>query len=418
MVGILLLVFFIIFLSASFYKASVTLFIWQIVFFNVRITSDYTLNSLIGIFVAVFFASRFFSDKLSFADFPFKKSYSILVLSFILAGIPLKIGYIGKYTAILLLPIIVWFAKDKIRDFWKYLYINLIIFASIITSIGLIELVLGYNPVALWLDFQNIMTFREVGETYVRYDMYRCRSITAWCSTYGVACAFMLICFLFCSYYRRFDYKQRLFIIPLLICLFVGIISSGTRSVYICLFLLFLPLLFKYITNFKYIVLVVIAVCLAYNEYAFLFDSIIDSIVNHEDAGGSSVELRMRQYSIAYRIFMKHPIFGGGIDAIASAMKSNPDLLGAESCIFIILVDRGLFGIWAYVYFNYEMVYFLFTKTKYKILALVPISLFVGKIMSAFVDIYEPYCVFWIIIMMKAIDDFYCEHDYMGKSNI
>ena len=60
---------------------------------------------------------------------------------------------------------------------------------------------MGFNPVALYLESQNIMTFSEVSDEYIRFGMYRCRSLTAWCSTYGVACGFTMIAFLYATYY-------------------------------------------------------------------------------------------------------------------------------------------------------------------------------------------------------------------------
>ena len=121
----------------------------------------------------------------------------------------------------------------------------------------------------------------------------------------------------------------------------------------------------------------------------------------------------MSQYQAAYKYFEKSPLFGNGIGAVGEAIQKTSQLLGAESCIYIIMIDRGLFGFIAYGLFNIQIVLYLFKKRKYRALVFIPIAILTGKIISAFIDINEVYPIFWLSILTKAIDD--CLSECKGK---
>ena len=159
------------------------------------------------------------------------------------------------------------------------------------------------------------------------------------------------------------------------------------------------------------LLLVIIAVVYFNNQE--LFDEIIDSFIHSDEAGGSSVEMRQSQFQAAYNYFIRHPLFGNGIGAVGKAMQKNAQLLGAESCIYIIMIDRGLFGFLAYGLFNIQMIWYLYKNRKYRVIMFIPIAILIGKIISAFIDINEVYPIFWISILVKATDDYIFEN--VGK---
>lgn len=211
MVGIALFVIFSIFLFKSFYKACVVILIWQLVFLHITIGNNYTLNSLLGIIAMLAWVLTGHISDIKWKSIPFRKGYLLMFLSFIFAGIQMKIGGIGSLLSTFLLPLIFWISRDKIKNWTSFVILNLCIFLIPIIFIGLIELVLGYNPVSLWLEFNGIMTFAEVRDDYMRFGLTRCRSLLAWCSTYGVVCGYALITLLFATYYNIV--RNRLFIL-------------------------------------------------------------------------------------------------------------------------------------------------------------------------------------------------------------
>lgn len=411
MLGYIFLILLVCFLYKSFYKACVFIMTWSLVFMHVIVGKDFTLWNMSSLAAFIFFIHKLYVKDIRIGNFPFVKSYILLILSFVLPGFSLKLGVLGGIVGMFLFPFVAWIAKDKIKNYWNFIFVNLTIFSIVIVSVGLLELALGFNPVSLYLESNNIMQFTEVREDYLRFGLYRCRSLTAWCSTYGVVCGFMMITLLFCMYYRRI--KIPIFSYILCALLFVGVLSTGTRSVYTAVVIGLIPLIMNYATKLKYVILLFIIALFVYENNQELFNEIADSFIHSDEAGGSDVDMRMSQYQAAYKYFEKSPLFGNGIGAVGEAMQKTSQLLGAESCIYIIMIDRGLFGFIAYGLFNIQIVLYLFKKRKYRALIFIPIAILTGKIISAFIDINEVYPIFWLSILTKAIDD--CLFEYKGK---
>lgn len=403
MVGIALFVIFSIFLFKSFYKACVVILIWQLVFLHITIGNNYTLNSLLGIIAMLAWVLTGHISDIKWKSIPFRKGYLLMFLSFIFAGIQMKIGGIGSLLSTFLLPLIFWISRDKIKNWTSFVILNLCIFLIPIIFIGLIELVLGYNPVSLWLEFNGIMTFAEVRDDYMRFGLTRCRSLLAWCSTYGVVCGYALITLLFATYYNIV--RNRLFIYILSALLFIGVLGTGTRSVYLSFAIGMMPMIAFYSSKLKYIIGFIAICVIVYQNNQELFDSILDSFIHQDEAGGSSTELREQQFAAAYRFFIQHPFFGNGIGYVVTAMDKSTQLLGAESCIFIIMIDRGIFGFIAYAVFNIELVWMLLKKSSNRLLIFIPLGILIGKLISAFIDIGELYPIMWLAIITQIVKE-------------
>ena len=413
MIGYLLLAFFSFFLIKSFWKTALIIMIWCPVLLHVNVGQHYNLYGLLSLLATAYFV--FFEKqriKIKFRDFIFYKSYILLILSFLLAGIKLNVGSIGGFVGLFIFPFLTWYAKDRIKKFWRFIFLNISLFSIVLVSVGLIELYQGFNPVALYLEYSNIMSFVEVSEEYIRFGMFRCRSLTAWCSTYGVNCGYAMITLLLCNYYRRFGSQTIPFLISIL--LFIGVLSTGTRSVYVAVCIGLVPLILNYASKVKYILLLVIIASIVYTNNQEMFDNIVDSFVHSDEAGGSDTDMRISQFQAAYDYFIRHPLFGNGIGATSVATQKNAQLLGAESCIFIIMIDRGIFGFIAYGLFNIQMCWYLWSKRRYRFLIFIPLGILIGKIISLFPDIDETYPLLWMFILMKAIDDYYAENSQTG----
>lgn len=412
MVGYILLGVLFLFLIKSFYKTCVFIMIWSLVLMHVKVGNDYTLWNLSSFVAFIMFLHKIYKNEIRIREFPFYKSYAILILSFILAGFNLRIGAVGNIIGFFLYPFLAWIAKDRIKDYWSFLILHLSFFTIIIVSIGLLELYMGFNPVSLYLENKNIMSFVEVRDDYIRFGMYRCRSLMAWCSTYGVACGFTMITLLYCTFYRRVSIPLMAYL--LCVFLFIGVLSSGTRSVYTSVCIGLLPLIINYTAKFKYILLLIVVMIIVYTNNQEMFDEIFDSFIHSDEAGGSSVALRQSQFQAAYNYYIRHPLFGNGVGAVGMAIEKSAQLMGAESCVYIIMIDRGLFGFIAYGLFNIQMLNYLLKNRRYRAIIFVPIAILIGKIISAFIDINEVYPLFWMSILIRATDDHILEN--IGKT--
>ena len=84
-----------------------------------------------------------------------------------------------------------------------------------------------------------------------------------------------------------------------------------------------IPLIINYATKFKYIILLLLIIMFVYTNNQELFDEIIDSFIHSDEAGGSSVDMRMSQFQAAYKYFERSPLFGNGIGAVGHAIEKN-----------------------------------------------------------------------------------------------
>lgn len=81
-------------------------------------------------------------------------------------------------------------------------------------------------------------------------------------------------------------------------------------------------------------------------------DSIILTAKGEDSVQGSSLEMRDVQTEAALLITSEYPIFGHGYDYIQEGLGYGTDnfkgdwrLLGFESYIYVILIERGFFGL-------------------------------------------------------------------------
>ena len=134
MIGYLCLFALSFFLVKSFYKTCVFIMIWSLVLMNFNVGNDYTVWGLTSYVALLVFLYKILIKEINVYEFPFYKTYALLILSFVLAGFSLKIGSVGSIIAFFLYPLVSWMAKDKINRYWRFLLINLSIFTIIILS--------------------------------------------------------------------------------------------------------------------------------------------------------------------------------------------------------------------------------------------------------------------------------------------
>ena len=148
--------------------------------------------------------------------------------------------------------------------------------------------------------------------------------------------------------------------------------------------------------------LVLLIIALSFSDYILnVFYSIFDLSGNHY-VGGSSMEMRLRQLDISFFLFLQNPIFGGGLSMIYYLMTevSLPELAGAESQLFYLLIERGLLGIWGYLWLIISMCKLLPSYRKFNIT-------FVGiwvlaSFVSLTVGLYINFPIIFLLIIYKS----------------
>ena len=95
-------------------------------------------------------------------------------------------------------------------------------------------------------------------------------------------------------------------------------------------------------------VAIILTISLNYEYVEWLYNSVF-----HEDKtaiGGSTTDLRERQFDIAMYYFLQNPILGTGIDFDVLAYEDEKDVMGMESVWLQLFMYQGLVGVVAYVW--------------------------------------------------------------------
>ena len=95
MLGYIFLILLVYFLYKSFYKACVFIMTWSLVFMHVIVGKDFTLWNMSSLAAFIFFIHKLYVKDIRISNFPFVKSYILLILSFVLPGFSLKLGVLG-----------------------------------------------------------------------------------------------------------------------------------------------------------------------------------------------------------------------------------------------------------------------------------------------------------------------------------
>lgn len=414
MISAILLILVVYYLYKYFYKTVVVLAIWWQVLENVVI-GEYPFTWFIAFFIFIFFIYKVEINELQWKLHPFKTPLTLLLICYLISGFmgQAKIRPFFDLMSTFAIPIVSFYAICRIRKIWIFLFKNILLWASLVIAVGLIELYLGFNPVIPLLQSLGISNYTaEQSEDYIRFGMYRCQSLMVWCSTYGVTCGFTAILLLLLYYYKRLSNKVVIY--TLVGLLFFGMFTSGTRSVYLAVAIALMSYLLQVAFKFKYLVISLIVCTCVYYVFADFFDQVFLSFVDTRSVGGSSTELRENQLDVALNIFEKRPVLGHGYGACSGFTQKSLGLLGAESFLFWVLIDRGLIGLIATFYLLFRVLKYVYRKTNVWI-CLFPLGLMIGKFISLFPHIEETYYFFPLYIIIRAYTEYHSREYHSCK---
>ncbi|HOP46420.1 MAG TPA: O-antigen ligase family protein [Desulfobacteraceae bacterium] len=285
-------------------------------------------------------------------------------------------------TADTFLPaIIIWASYKKHQDIANILNLLITIFV-VISLYGIFAYTVSHNPV---LDFVNTHFLSESDRTLIytyegkeRFGMVgRAQSIFAHPIQYGCFLVVMMFVTLI-SYSKQTLANKSLKVLGLAV-MTVALFQTNSRS----------PLAFAFaglgvFWFFKGAGKKAILICLgglaaifilAYttatnnNAPVSLLVSLFQELSGSPtEAGGSSLAMRLNQFRISALLFSEHPVVGHGLATVREMIQSKSiphGLAAAESFLFILMIEAGLVGILAYIFFFYKQVLF-FLKTKHK----------------------------------------------------
>ena len=185
--------------------------------------------------------------------------------------------------------------------------------------------------------------------------------------------------------------------------LLIGVFLANSRAT--ILELVFGLLQFDYIRKPKTLLIafsIFLIMVLPFSDYILnVYHSIFDFTGNY-DVGGSSMDMRMRQLDISLFLFLQNPIFGGGLSMIYYLMTdiSIPELAGAESQLFYLLIERGLLGILGYLWLIISMCKLLPSYRKFN---MVFVGIWVlASFVSLTVGLYINFPIIFLLIIYKS----------------
>ena len=358
---------------------------------------------LLSIVVLLLIVGKYREDRQLLSHFPFKVAFVICFSSYVLS-------YIFHAEV---RPVIVTSFLNDIKEYifvvmaWLLAYENTHkkLFLSFLTIYMFILCLYGFNEA---LTGENVYTdyLQKIGElgddlyendNIIRTGFHRTKSLTIWCESYGMICSISL--FVILNYFLK---KQLHFSLywGILICLLVfGVYSTNSRTCLVAMVIMLFSLL-TYLRSNKtgiFVIVFLFAIGLYYSYDAL--SNVIESIVNINDASGSSLDMRFYQLISTLSYISSDYIFGAGPSAVGAAMDKDVDIYGAESVIFTILLTRGFWGLFSLLFLWINILVFLIRKKEYWLLPLV-IGFYFLKTATLLYGVGESYILLFVFLLV------------------
>ncbi len=289
-------------------------------------------------------------------------------------------------------------------------YVLLCCFSVIVPIflLGLYESIFRDNP---WLDYvylhSNIEYMRMYyrppfisGGPWIRYGFVRAYSFFYIHIQYGAICVFLLA--LLVPYYKLKGLGvNRSWLIASSIMLVTCVLMSNSKTSMVGI----IPIIFLVFLNtppskrLSYVMPLTIALIAAILLVPGYFDnlfSLVDESI--DDGGGSNVQMRKRQLEVALGMFAKSPIFGNGIGSISVLEKfgDNADILGSESVWLKLLPERGILGVFVYIY----SLYYMYDRFQLRIPKMILLSFLASLVLMETSTGFMPMSIYGSVLIM------------------
>ena len=353
------------------------------------------------IYLLLFYSLYKYGTK-RFFSFPFLVPFAVCIGSYFVSAIfGHKIALsVAKWVEQYFFVWSIWVLYKPTKENNKFLFYNLMGYLIVLDIYAMVESVTIMNPFLDYLRSSGVDIPHQASH-YVRYGLYRSQSLTVWTSIMAVASGMGAIFFAY-SFFAKILKPSLILYVVWILCL-IGVFISGARSVMVVVAITALGFL-KHLVNIKYIFILGFVAFVALSMTGDFFSEVIDSFINPDEAGGSSVEQRGLQFLVAYRYWMNAPIIGNGLDFTNLLVAQNVGLLGAESIIFRLLIDRGILGFISFV-FLYAYSCWMLRKMGLSFLSFILIGFAFGKVVALLFTLDEAYPFFYVVLLMKMYNE-------------
>lgn len=209
-----------------------------------------------------------------------------------------------------------------------------------------------------------------LGDIYTESGRFRVQSLFKWSFDYGYTCTLILLLHLY-AWHRKLE--SLLMFAVVVVCSLFGIIACECRVVWICCVIsVGCFYLWSFSLN-KNIVAGILAIFLFVTSYSTIgfvekkVDKLTDIFKENPRVSGSSINLRMAQFTTTLRLIEGHEALGRGQGYFSKSWTNDignvEGLQGLESVVFHHLLERGIIGFALWVVF-YAWLFYVFWRDR------------------------------------------------------
>ena len=281
---------------------------------------------------------------------------------------------------------------------------------------GFVEFVLQTNPLFMYVisqvpkeDLFGKVYFNENGA--IRFGSIRCQSLMVISIAWGALCViFFGVIVSIKNQIKTFIGRKTQYLVVVLSL--IGIFTAGSRSPYVFLAIIILPLFLKKFTALEKIFCVV-AVSVILVLGSSVVDEIIDSFSSKSDVSGSSIEMRVDQLKTILIAMNDNFVFGMGNKGLGYILKRYPNVYGAESVWFHTFISAGLCGVILLVlqyYFSFKVVIKRFQKKRRVEMSFFLLGWMLFSTITTSPGLSFVYFLTMLVIMIKCDEIYVLEH--------
>lgn len=354
----LLLVIFLLLITKDFRRGVVIYAPFKFFFYEGFQVGSVTFDIVVSVYVCLVYLFKY-RNLSKDVDFPWKKSFILLTISGIIYSFhpSLYLGEMLRQIFCIYGYGFIFFCALNEKKIFNTFIKSCAIFAFLLAGNGLIQLFTDVNVLGKFHDQFYPAEFTD--NNLLRFGNFsRIRSFCSHSISYGVECVVFSVLFIYLFFQEKKGFFKSFYYLVIALCL-IGIITSGSRTPLVGIAVMLLPLFrsFGRIAPYQKITvtLVVVLFCALFGSYVL---DMINSIINPESTNveGSNTIGRLGQFAYSIYLVQNNWLLGyGNVNIMDMPNFDYSILFGAESIWMVTLLQKGLIGILAYIYFYVDV---------------------------------------------------------------
>ncbi|WP_296261961.1 O-antigen ligase [uncultured Phocaeicola sp.] len=275
----------------------------------------------------------------------------------------------GKYFAICYAFVSI-LSMNNMKPILKVSYYGLLI----LTAFGVLNLIIGrawfIDTIGTHMTVSENLT--DLGGKFTNSERFRVQAMFFSPFDYGYICILLLLLQLW-GYVKKLVSKQQFYISA--VCSIFGVLFCGCRTNILC-FVIGIIVFVYYAYSMKqwirYAMMGFFLCVIAYSTVPVIQEKVDQTMTAFDinsQTSGSSIDMRLLQYTAVLYHIRNHELFGRGLGFFnidmgwgesQAASLVDKDLYGLEGVVMSYLLERGIIGLLLYLSFYATILYFLY----------------------------------------------------------